>query len=327
LTASDDRASRVQFLKRTLIIWTGWGNVSPMKKTITVLFAVFAMIGCAQKSAEKPAKKPATTAKAKQATPAKKAKAAPPVAAKPSAPAAGSQPARPPKPAGLPAPADVAAAPADAVKTASGLASKVLKAGKGTKKPVATDTVKVHYTGWTTDGKMFDSSVQRGQPATFPLNGVIKGWTEGVALMVEGEKRRFWIPGNLAYGDKPSRPGAPSGTLVFDVELIEIEKAQSPEEAKAAFDAFSKALVAAADAVCACKEATCARAAMGGMSRVKPPKGRPSPEQIKLLQPHMNRIQSCGMKLEAAAKKAAPVPAPKGAAPTGARPTPAPAGK
>ena len=94
------------------------------------------------------------------------------------------------------APSDVAAPPADAEKTESGLASKVLKAGTGDKKPAAADTVTVHYTGWTTDGKQFDSSVERGQPASFPLNGVIKGWTEGLQLMVEGEKRRFWIPRN-----------------------------------------------------------------------------------------------------------------------------------
>ncbi len=79
----------------------------------------------------------------------------------------------------------------------------------------------MHYTGWTTAGKMFDSSVLRGQPATFPLNRVIKGWTEGVQLMVEGEKTRFWIPAELAYGTNP-RPGAPSGMLVFDVELLKI---------------------------------------------------------------------------------------------------------
>ena len=124
----------------------------------------------------------------------------------------------------IPAPADVAQAPADAEVTASGLASKVLQAGTGTDKPAAADKVKVHYTGWTTDGKMFDSSVARGEPISFPLNGVIKGWTEGVQLMVEGEKRRFWIPGKLAYGDTPTRPGAPSGQLVFDVELIKIGK-------------------------------------------------------------------------------------------------------
>ncbi len=123
------------------------------------------------------------------------------------------------------APADVAAAPADAIKTESGLASKVIQKGTGTENPTAADTVKVHYTGWTTDGKMFDSSVSRGEPTTFPLGQVIKGWTEGVQLMVVGEKRRFWIPGELAYGEKPTRPGAPSGTLVFDVELLDIKQA------------------------------------------------------------------------------------------------------
>src|SRR5262245_38449592 len=94
----------------------------------------------------------------------------------------------------LDAPPDVAASPADAQKTPSGLASKVLVKGTGKTRPSATSTVQVHYTGWTTDGKMFDSSVARGQPAEFALNGVIAGWTEGVQLMVEGEKRRFWIP-------------------------------------------------------------------------------------------------------------------------------------
>jgi FKBP-type peptidyl-prolyl cis-trans isomerase len=121
----------------------------------------------------------------------------------------------------LEAPSDVAAPPADANKTSSGLAYKVLSPGSGTAHPKATSTVVVHYSGWTTDGKMFDSSVARGQPASFPLNRVIAGWTEGLQLMVSGEKTRFWIPGNLAYGDKP-RGGAPGGTLVFDVELLEI---------------------------------------------------------------------------------------------------------
>src|ERR1700730_10569787 len=103
----------------------------------------------------------------------------------------------------LPAPADVAAPPADAQVTASGLASKVLQPGTGSDHPLATDKVKVHYTGWTTDGKMFDSSVARGKPALFPLDKVIAGWTEGVQLMVEGETRRFWIPEKLAYGGRP----------------------------------------------------------------------------------------------------------------------------
>src|SRR5436190_8315663 len=120
----------------------------------------------------------------------------------------------------IPAPSDVAKPPADAQTTASGLASKVLKPGTGTVHPTPTDTVKVHYTGWTTDGKMFDSSVVRNEPISFPLNGVIAGWTEGVQLMVEGETRRLWIPEALAYR---GAPGAPKGMLVFDVELIKIE--------------------------------------------------------------------------------------------------------
>ena len=141
-------------------------------------------------------------------------------------PAKTEEPAKPPAPKPDPkAPADVKAAPADAEKTASGLASKLISPGKGTDKPSAADTVSVHYTGWTTDGVKFDSSVDRGQPAKFPLNQVIKGWTEGLQIMTVGEKRRFWIPGGLAYGDTPTRPGAPAGTLVFDVELLGFDKA------------------------------------------------------------------------------------------------------
>jgi peptidylprolyl isomerase len=78
----------------------------------------------------------------------------------------------------------------------------------------------VHYSGWTTDGKMFDSSVLRGNPASFGLDGVISGWTEGLQLMVEGEKTRFWIPAKLAYGHEK---GKPQGMLVFDIELIDIQ--------------------------------------------------------------------------------------------------------
>jgi peptidylprolyl isomerase len=117
------------------------------------------------------------------------------------------------------APADVKAPPADAKKTSSGLAYKVITTGKGTSRPTSMSSVTVHYTGWTTDGKMFDSSVTRGMPATFPLNRVIAGWTEGLQLMVEGERTRFWIPESLAYrGQRP-----PYGMLVFDVELIRIQ--------------------------------------------------------------------------------------------------------
>ena len=124
-----------------------------------------------------------------------------------------------PAPGEIPAPPDVAAPPVDARKTASGLASKVIAKGKGKVNPKPENVVEVHYTGWTTDGKMFDSSHKRGKPSRFPLNRVIPGWTEGVQLMVEGEKRRFWIPQDLAYR---GRPGPPQGMLVFDVELLSI---------------------------------------------------------------------------------------------------------
>ncbi|MEN8774642.1 MAG: FKBP-type peptidyl-prolyl cis-trans isomerase [Akkermansiaceae bacterium] len=130
-------------------------------------------------------------------------------------------------------PEDVAAPPADAKKTESGISYKVLKAGTGKRRPIATDTVEVHYAGWMTDGKMFDNSIERDERAKFPLNGVIKGWTEGVQLMVEGEKTRFWIPAELAYGDTPSRPGGPSGMLVFDIELFTIVTPEAPKKIEA----------------------------------------------------------------------------------------------
>jgi peptidylprolyl isomerase len=117
----------------------------------------------------------------------------------------------------IPAPANVAKPPADAAKTASGLASLVLQPGAGKEKPGPTDIVTVHYTGWTTDGKMFDSSLARNAPSSFPLDRVIKGWGEGVQLMVPGEKRRFWIPQEIAYNGMAGRP---AGMLVFDIELL-----------------------------------------------------------------------------------------------------------
>ncbi|MCP4549938.1 MAG: peptidylprolyl isomerase [bacterium] len=125
----------------------------------------------------------------------------------------------------LTAPADVAAPPKDAEVTASGLASKVLVKGTGAEHPGPRDNVTVHYTGWTTDGEMFDSSVERGETISFPLDRVIPGWTEGLQLMVVGEKRRLWIPVELAYQNMPGRP---AGMLVFDVELFEFEKAPPP---------------------------------------------------------------------------------------------------
>jgi peptidylprolyl isomerase len=118
-------------------------------------------------------------------------------------------------------PSDVKGPPSDAKRTVSGLAYKVLRPGTGVRKPSPRSEVTVHYTGWTTDGKRFDSSVARGTPTTFGLDQVIKGWTEGVGLMVEGEKTRFWIPQDLAY---KGEAGSPRGMLVFDIELIRIER-------------------------------------------------------------------------------------------------------
>jgi peptidylprolyl isomerase len=117
------------------------------------------------------------------------------------------------------APPNVAKVPADAQKTASGLAYKVLRPGTGATKPRRESRVTVHYTGWSaSDGKMFDSSVMRAQPSTFGLTEVIPGWTEGVQLMVEGEKTRFWIPARLAYEGM----NGPQGMLVFDIDLLAI---------------------------------------------------------------------------------------------------------
>jgi len=138
-------------------------------------------------------------------------------------------------PSGIPAPPDVAAPPEDAKSSESGLAWTVLQEGTGDKHPGQADVVTVNYTGWTTEGRMFDSSVKRGRPAEFTLNRVIKGWTEGVQLMVTGEKRRFWIPGDLAYGeattnDPHAAMGPPRGTLVFDIELISFKEAPKPPD-------------------------------------------------------------------------------------------------
>jgi FKBP-type peptidyl-prolyl cis-trans isomerase FklB len=119
------------------------------------------------------------------------------------------------------------AAPATAggmTTTASGLKYQVLKHGEGTVSPKATDTVKVHYEGKLLDGTVFDSSIARGQPVSFPLNRVIPGWTEGLQLMKVGDKFKFEIPANLAYGaNSPSPTIPPNSTLVFEVELLGIE--------------------------------------------------------------------------------------------------------
>jgi peptidylprolyl isomerase len=117
-------------------------------------------------------------------------------------------------------PPDVAAPPEDARKTPSGLAYKVLRLGTGVRNPGANDRVLVHYTGWTTNGKMFDSSIPRGEAMRLSLAEVIPGWAEGLSLMVAGERTRLWIPQDLAY---KGQAGAPRGMLVFDVELVGIE--------------------------------------------------------------------------------------------------------
>jgi len=117
-------------------------------------------------------------------------------------------------------PPDVAAPPADAVTTPSGLWSKVITPGTGTIHPSKAGRVTVQYTGWTTDGRMFDSSIPRGAPTTVPVDQLMAGWAEGVQLMVVGETRRLWIPEPLAYGGRHE----PKGMLVFDVELLKIER-------------------------------------------------------------------------------------------------------
>ena len=191
--------------------------------TLLCCLALGASLTACKSEAPAPAEDDAPKAEA----PAEEAKAE----QKPAAAAA----AAPAKPADIPAPPDVAAAPDDAKSSDSGLAWKVLQEGTGDSHPKEWDIVTVNYTGWTTDGRMFDSSTKRGKPAEFPLNRVIKGWTEGVQMMVAGEKRRFWIPGALAYGEpKPNDPhaamGPPRGTLVFDVELISFKEAPKPPD-------------------------------------------------------------------------------------------------
>jgi peptidylprolyl isomerase len=131
------------------------------------------------------------------------------------------------------APSDLTTPPADAEKTASGLVTKVLEAGTGDRTPTLHDTVRVHYTGWKASGKVIDTSRARGRgPATFQLRGVIAGWSEGLQQMRVGEQRRLWIPDHLSY----VRPGPPRGTVVFDIELLEIiegEARPAPKDVRA----------------------------------------------------------------------------------------------
>jgi peptidylprolyl isomerase len=115
-------------------------------------------------------------------------------------------------------PADLAAPPADALRTAGGIAYKVVRRGAGGPHPGPTSSIRIDYTGWTPDGRAFDSSLRTGAPAIFPLDKLIEGWQQGVPLMSRGDTFRFWIPGHLAYDAQPS-PGAPAGPLVFDITL------------------------------------------------------------------------------------------------------------
>ncbi len=117
------------------------------------------------------------------------------------------------------APPDVAAPPPDATTLRSGLVFRVLKPGSGTAHPARSSWISVHYSGWTTDGKLFDSSLKKGTSVPLQVKGTIEGWIEGLPLMVVGERRRFWIPEKLAYR---GASGMPRGMLVFDVELMGI---------------------------------------------------------------------------------------------------------
>jgi len=126
---------------------------------------------------------------------------------------------------------DKAAAEKGAKRLPSGLVITTIKEGTG-RSPKATDTVKVHYHGTLPDGRVFDSSRTRGEPATFPLNGVIKCWTEGVQLMKVGGKSKLVCPADIAYGDRsPSPLIQPGATLIFEVELLAIEKPAAPPAA------------------------------------------------------------------------------------------------
>jgi FKBP-type peptidyl-prolyl cis-trans isomerase len=187
----------------------------------------------------------------------------------------------------IPTPADVAAAPADAETTASGLASKVIEAGTGKTHPARTDRVTVDYTGWTTDGTMFDSTVTTGKPATFPLDKVIAGWTEGVQLMVAGETRRFWIPEALAYKGKEGRP---QGTLVFDVKLISFTEppSQTPTDFK--------------------KPASAARRTVSGLSYqvLKPGSGRHHPTETSTVTVHYSGWTTDGKMFDSSISRGEP---------------------
>lgn len=120
-------------------------------------------------------------------------------------------------------PAHLNAAPKDAIKTTSGLAYKILEHGTGTEHPIMSSQVTVHFSGWTSDGKLFESTAIAGHPAVVYLSNAVPGWREGVMHMRVGEKSRFWIPAVLAYGEKPVNRMSPAGNLVYDIQLLAIQ--------------------------------------------------------------------------------------------------------
>ena len=125
-------------------------------------------------------------------------------------------------------PDDLTSPPEDAVKTESRLMYKVLIASESTLRPGPHDIVKVHYTGWTTDGVVFDSTHRQGRPSVLEVNRVIPGWQEALQLMAKGQRNRIWIPSHLAYGSRPKISGAPAGMLCMDVELVDVGRRRPP---------------------------------------------------------------------------------------------------
>ena len=124
-------------------------------------------------------------------------------------------------------PDDLTTPPPDATKTESRLMYKVLYRGHGKVRPGPNDLIKVHYTGWTSDGSVFYSTLRDNRPAVLEVNKLIPGWQEGIQLMVKGQRNRLWIPSHLAYGSRPSVLGAPAGMLCMDMELVDIGKRRS----------------------------------------------------------------------------------------------------
>lgn len=120
-------------------------------------------------------------------------------------------------------PADLHTPPDRAVKSASGLALLVLKNGDGRQHPAMTSQVTLHYSGWTSDGKLFESTVMSGHPAVYLVGNTLPGWQEALVQMVVGEKARLWVPASLAYGERPVNNMSPAGDLVFDLELLAIQ--------------------------------------------------------------------------------------------------------